>query len=197
MKKLWYVHVDEAHNIFTAGLPHHGEDAFRPAYGRLDEFRAILSDSVVFQALSATFPPHIYNVVQRKLVIKPDHLAITLSTNRPNIVYATTPIIGSLRDLRNFNFLVPTNFHPPMEIPKTLVFHDSKQGAIDAAEYTNARLPKPLQNQGIVRRYQSDMSVDYLQQTYTDFSNTDGRCRILHATAGASTVSRVLGSICI
>ncbi|KAG1901029.1 P-loop containing nucleoside triphosphate hydrolase protein, partial [Suillus fuscotomentosus] len=24
------VHIDEAHNIYTAGLPHHGEEAFRP-----------------------------------------------------------------------------------------------------------------------------------------------------------------------
>lgn len=33
MSKIRRVHVDEAHNIFTAGLPHHGEAAFRPAYG--------------------------------------------------------------------------------------------------------------------------------------------------------------------
>ncbi|KAI9459623.1 P-loop containing nucleoside triphosphate hydrolase protein, partial [Boletus coccyginus] len=30
MSQICLVHVDEAHNIFTASLPHHGEAAFRP-----------------------------------------------------------------------------------------------------------------------------------------------------------------------
>jgi superfamily II DNA helicase RecQ len=34
--------VDEAHNIHTAGLPLYGLDAFRPAWGRLGELKAIL-----------------------------------------------------------------------------------------------------------------------------------------------------------
>ena len=189
MKRIQCVHVDEAHNIFTAGLPHHGEDAFRPAYSHLGEFRAILPEHVVFQALSATFPQHIYDIVQRELLIRPNHLTITLSANRSNIVYATTPIIGNIHDFHNLDFLIPTNYHPPMIIPKTLIFYDSKQDAKDATKYTNARLPQPLQNQGIIRCYYSDMSIEYLQQTYSDFANPDGQCRILHTTAGASTVS--------
>jgi len=78
-----------------------------------------------------------------------------------------------------------------MDIPKTLVFHDSKQDATDVARYTHARLPKLLQNRGIVKHYHSDMSAEYLKQAYEDFSNPDGRCRVLHATAGASTVSHI------
>ncbi|KAN0094351.1 hypothetical protein V8E55_002638 [Tylopilus felleus] len=31
------------------------------------------------------------------------------------------------------------------------------------------------------------MSLEYLQQTFKDFSSPNGTCRILHATAGAST----------
>ena len=170
-----------------AGLPHYGEDAFRPAYGRLGEFRTILPDGIPFQALSATLPPHIHHIIQHELLMS-HPVPITLSTNRPNITYATTPIIGSIRNFQNLNCLVPTDFHPPIDIPKTLVFHDSKQDATDAACYTNARLPNDLQTQGIVRHYHSNMSVEYLQQTYEDFSNLDGQCRILHATAGASTV---------
>ncbi|KIJ06385.1 hypothetical protein PAXINDRAFT_48851, partial [Paxillus involutus ATCC 200175] len=75
----------------------------------------------------------------------------------------------------------------PMMIPKTLIFHDSKQDATDAATYIDERLPEQLRNQGIVKHYHSDMSAEYLQQTFEDFSSPDGRCRILHATAGAST----------
>lgn len=87
------------------------------------------------------------------------------------------------------------NYHPPMIIPKTLIFYDLKQDAKDATKYTNARLPQPLQNQGIIRRYYSDMSIEYLQQMYSDFANPDGQCRILHATAGASTVSHIRSSM--
>ncbi|KIK73348.1 hypothetical protein PAXRUDRAFT_178704 [Paxillus rubicundulus Ve08.2h10] len=36
--KISCVHVDKAHNVYTAGLPHHGEEAFQPAYGCLGEF---------------------------------------------------------------------------------------------------------------------------------------------------------------
>jgi superfamily II DNA helicase RecQ len=168
------------------------EQAFRPAYGRLGEFRAILPEGIPFLALSATFAPHIRQVVQRELIMSPDHVTITLSINRPNITYATTPITGNLRNLSNFDRLIPINFHPPMEIPKTLIFHDCKQDATDAARYVNARLPKHLQNQGIVKHYHSDMSVQYLQHTYEDFSDPGGRRRILHVTAGASTVSEML-----
>ena len=45
-KHVTRVVVDEAHNIYTAGLPHYGLDAFRPAWGRLGELRAILPSSV-------------------------------------------------------------------------------------------------------------------------------------------------------
>ncbi|KAF8135385.1 hypothetical protein EV363DRAFT_1159561, partial [Boletus edulis] len=41
--KIHRVHIDEAYNIYTAGLPHHGEAAFHPAYSKLGEFRVLLS----------------------------------------------------------------------------------------------------------------------------------------------------------
>ncbi|KAF8432233.1 P-loop containing nucleoside triphosphate hydrolase protein, partial [Boletus edulis BED1] len=185
--KISWVHVDEAHNIYTAGLPHHGEAAFRPAYSKLGELRVLLSKGTPFQVLSATLPPHILSAIMRELMISPNHVTLQLSSNRPNITYATTPLIGSLRNYRNLNCLIPDDFQPPMDIPKTLVFHDSKQDATNAAMYTDSRLPKQLRNRGIVKHYHSDMSAEYLEQTYKDFSHPNGHCRILHVTAGAST----------
>ena len=176
MKKIRRVHVDEAHNIYTAGLPHHGEDAFRPAYGRLSEFRAVLPAGIPFQALSATFPPHIYNTVQRELAMSSNLVSIRLSTNRPNIMYATTPIFGTLHDFRNFNFLIPTNLHPLMDIPKALVFHDSKLDDTGAAQYTNLRLPKELRNQGIVRHYHGDKRRDEMLQLHIGLTLGSGNC---------------------
>ena len=190
--KICRVHVDEAHNIFTAGLPHHGEAAFRPAYGRLGELRVLLTKGTPIQVLSATFPPHVLATVRRELSISQNSLHIRLSTNRSNITYAVAPLMRSPADFRNLNFLLPTLLHPPMMIPKTLIFHDCKKEATDAARYNDARLPPHLRNQGIVKHYHSDMSIEYLQQVFEDFASADGKCRILHATAGASTVSQNL-----
>jgi hypothetical protein len=188
VKRIKRVHVDEAHNIYTAGLPHHGEDAFRPAYSKLGELRVLLSKGTTFQALSATLPPHILSAIKHELLIPSDNLSLTLSTNRPNITYAVSPLIGGPRNFHNFDCLIPPNYTPPMIIPKTLIFHDNKLEAVDAAAYNNSRLPKALQTHGVVKHYHSDMSPEYLQQTYEDFASDTGSCRILHATAGASTV---------
>jgi hypothetical protein len=48
------LNIDEVHHIHTAGLPHHGLHAFWPAWGRLNELRAILPHSVKVRAYSAT-----------------------------------------------------------------------------------------------------------------------------------------------
>ncbi|KIK73602.1 hypothetical protein PAXRUDRAFT_793764 [Paxillus rubicundulus Ve08.2h10] len=63
-----------------------------------------------------------------------------LRIGQMNVVYATTSVIGSLRNFHSLDCLIPPKFHPPMVIPKTLVFHDCKQEASDAAIYTTACL---------------------------------------------------------
>ena len=188
-QKISRVHVDEAHNIYTAGLAHHGEDAFRLAYGKLGKFHVLLPKGTPFQALLVTLPRHILATVKEQLLMPLGYLEMKLSSNRPNTTYATIPLAGGLRNFRNFDLLLPQQFHPPMVLPKTLVFHDCKQDATDATAYVDARLPHNLRNLGVVKHYHSDMSPEYLQQTFEDFSSPNGTCRILHATAGASTVS--------
>ncbi|KAF8452791.1 P-loop containing nucleoside triphosphate hydrolase protein [Boletus edulis BED1] len=183
--KISRVHIDEAHNVYTAGLPHHGEDAFRPAYGKLGELRVFLPKGTPFQMLSATLPPHILSTIKEQLMISSDYLEIRLSTNRPNITYATIPLVGGLRNFQNLNLLLLREFHPPMAIPKTLIFHDCKQDATDAAAYLNTRLPLNIWNH------------EYLQQTFEDFSSPNGTCRILHATAGASVGLNIRGVLIV
>lgn len=60
------INVDEVHNIYTAGLSLYGLDAFRPAWGRLDELKAILPKDTRWSGFSATIPPHILKVVEKK-----------------------------------------------------------------------------------------------------------------------------------
>ena len=104
-------------------------------------------------------------------------------------MYVTVPLVGSLHNFQNLDFLIPPVFHPPMAIPKTLVFHDSKQDATDATTYLNEWLPQNIRNHGIVKHYHSDMLAEYIQATFEDFSADNGTCHVPHATAGASTVS--------
>ena len=111
----------------------------------------------------------------------PDHIYLALSANRQNITYATTPPLGGPRNFHNFDFLIPAEYRPPMMIPKTLVFHDNKQEAADVAVYNDSRPPKQLQNQGIVKHYHSDMSAEYLQQTYDETA-------IFYLVLGHSTI---------
>ena len=182
------VHTDEAHNIHIAGLPNYGKIAFRPAYGKIGLLCPLLSKGVSIQALSATLPDHILATVKNQLALSPNLFKICLTTNHPNITFVTIPVIRTLRSFDNFSLLIPSTFHPPMVLPKMLVFHDSKQDATDTAALIDSRLLRSLQNQGIIKHYHSDMSLHYLQQTFKDFSQPNRTCRILHATAGAATV---------
>ncbi|KAF9219320.1 hypothetical protein BS17DRAFT_676707, partial [Gyrodon lividus] len=68
-------------------------DAFRPAYGKLANFRISLAKGTQFQALSATLPPHILDAVKHDLLISPDYVDLRIPVNRSNITYATTPVI--------------------------------------------------------------------------------------------------------
>ncbi|KAJ6525804.1 P-loop containing nucleoside triphosphate hydrolase protein [Mycena vulgaris] len=184
-KTISRLHIDEAHNHWTAGLPHYGLPAFRPAWGALNELLIRLPKDTPIEALSGTFPPHIKSTVTEHLNFDPaTAVYLKLSSNRPNTIYASHRIIGSLSDFRNLDFLISVPFTKTL---KVVVFHDDTQQCSDAAGYHDRRLPSALQNTGIVRHYHGGMSKEYLTQVFEDFSKPDGRCRILHATEGAST----------
>ncbi|KAH9014989.1 II DNA helicase [Lactarius pseudohatsudake] len=188
LRRVQRLHVDEAHFIYTAGLKHYGLPAFRPAWGRLGEFRIKIGKQVPMQALSGTQPPHIKAAIIKSLLFDESRLSsVELTSNRPNTVYATHPIIGELSDFRNLDFVIPVPYPAGWKLPKTLVFHDSVDQAGEAAMYHTKRLPEDLQKKGLVMHYHGGMSKEYLTKVYEDFSKPDGHCRVLHATEGAST----------
>jgi superfamily II DNA helicase RecQ len=191
-KMIKRVHVDEAHSIYTAGIPLYGQPAFRPAWGNLGELRLLLPKTIPVQALSGTFPPHITRCVTEKLLFLSDYVTIALISNRPNITYATHPIVGSLSNFRNLQFLVPEHGNKtfdPKFIPKTIIFFDNVQEATNATNYLNSLFPETMQHSRFVKHYHSKMSSEYLESTFQDFASPDGTTRILCATSGASTVS--------
>ncbi|KAJ7436728.1 hypothetical protein FB451DRAFT_969590, partial [Mycena latifolia] len=150
-KTIARVHVDEVHFLHTAGLPHYGLPAFRPAWGCLNDLRIRLPKGTPIQVLSGTFPPHIKSAVIHNLNFDPATLiSLKLSSNRPNTIYATHRIVGSLSDFRNLDFLIAIPF---TKLLKVVVYHDNTQQCSDAASYLDKRLPPALQNKGLVRHY--------------------------------------------
>ncbi|KAJ7478794.1 hypothetical protein B0H11DRAFT_1916486 [Mycena galericulata] len=91
--------------------------------------------------------------------------------------------------MRNLGCIVPQPFHPPMRLPKLVIFHGEKSETCTFAQYLNSRLTPALQKLGICAHHHSDMSPEYLEQTYNSFASLDGAVLILHATSGAGEVS--------
>ncbi len=194
LKRIQRLHVDDGHFIYTAGLKHYGLSAFRPALGRLGEFRIKIGKQVPMQALSGTQPPHIKAAIIENLLFDESRLcSVELTSNRPNTIYATHPIVGELRDFRNLDFIVPVPYPTGWQLPKTLVFHDNAEQAGQASLYHTKRLPEDLQKNGLVMHYHGGMSKEYLTRVYEDFSKPDGNCRVLHTT----DASRVLCLHCV
>ena len=186
-RQLIRINVDEAHSIHTAGIPLYGLPAFRPAWGKLDEFKALLSNKIWWKAFSATFPHHILRTVEKK-ILKLDYVSIRLTSNRPNTMYATHQVQGSIDNPQNYEcFLTkPFNFHTQLHV---LIFVDNKDLTSKIARHLDASLPTEYCGCGIVKHYHSVMSEDYLEQTHQSFVSEDKMCRILVATSGESVVS--------
>jgi superfamily II DNA helicase RecQ len=191
LSKFKLMNIDEAHFLYMTGIRKHGQPAFRPAYGVLDSVR-LLFKNITVSAHSATLPPHMLKVTINKLSMPSNLVNINVSSNRPNLVYATRRLVGPTSNYNNLNCLIPAPYYCPMLIQKGVVFFDKKAETSDAAMHLNARLPKELRDLGIVRHYHGGMSKLYLQETYDDFCDPNGTCRILCATSAASTVSHFI-----
>ncbi|KAJ6536233.1 P-loop containing nucleoside triphosphate hydrolase protein [Mycena capillaripes] len=168
------VSVDECHNIYTAGSSRNGRQAFRPSYGALPQLRTRLEKTTAWSFLSATIPPHIYNHIHATLAIGPSPTIVRVSTNRPNLIYATHILVGSRGNMHNLDPIIPEDFHPPMRLPKLVIFHGSKSETAIARKHLNLRLPEAFRDLGICRHYHADMSREYLEETYASFADPDG-----------------------
>jgi len=186
--------VDEAHHIHTAGLSLYGLEPFRPAWGRLGELKALLSNKVRWHCFSATFAPHILKTVEAKL-LQSSYELIKLTSNRPNTIYATHRVINSIDDLRNYAcFLLPKRDFSLVAQPRVLIFVDNRTLTDRIARFLNLLLPEHYQNKGVVRHYHSLMSELYLQRAHKDFTDPNGAGPIMIATANQSVVSRFIVS---
>ncbi|PBK66853.1 hypothetical protein ARMSODRAFT_1021264 [Armillaria solidipes] len=58
------INVDEAHFLFFAGTSRYGVQAFRPCWGRLDDLKVTLPQSILWHGFTATCPPHIQTAIE-------------------------------------------------------------------------------------------------------------------------------------
>jgi len=121
-KRIDFFFVDEAHFIVTAGEAQTGKKLpFHAAYGKLAEVLIQLPVSVPVTLFSATLPPVTLEKVLKSLNLPPDKMdIIKLSTNRLNIMHAVIPVVDSIKNLSNLDFIVPIPFHPPMLYPPSV-----------------------------------------------------------------------------
>lgn len=182
------VNIDEAHFIYTAGCPLYGLNAFRPAWGRLGDLKALLPNNIHWHLFSATFPEHILAVIKESL-LKADYKFIHVTSNRPNVMYATHQVENTIEDLLNYKCFL--NDNDPFDIseqPHVLIFLDDKALTVKVADYLDSCLPSAQRGKGIIRHYHSSMSRMYLEQAHSAFTSDTGNCRILVTTSGQSVI---------
>ncbi|KAG2101293.1 uncharacterized protein F5147DRAFT_639693 [Suillus discolor] len=113
-----------------------------------------------------------------------------LTTNRPNISHAVIPMVDSIKNLSNLDFLVSVPFHPPMSYPpKSIIFIDHKLSTAAVARYLNARLPEAVRHVFKFRHLHSSMSTEHNEMVFDEFRKSDGFVQGIVATSGASTVT--------
>ncbi|KAJ7129944.1 hypothetical protein C8R46DRAFT_925038 [Mycena filopes] len=180
-KAVKLLQIDEAHFIVTTGQSKGKEGAFLPAFSDLGErVRVHLPSSTVCTAYSASMPTRIHDVLMKTLRMDPNNtVKVELSTNCPNLIHATIPMVGGLNDFNNLNFLLPTP-------PKCIVFIDDKKKAGRLARHLNNSdlLSQDLKGKRPFREFHSGMSKPYLEETIAAFRS--GNVLGLIATESAS-----------
>ncbi|KAJ7437277.1 P-loop containing nucleoside triphosphate hydrolase protein [Mycena latifolia] len=187
-KRIELLQIDEAHFIKTAGQAKGKEAVFRPAFSDLGErVRIHLPATTPCTAFSASMPRSIMDILTKTLRMDPAKtIKVELTTNRPNLIHAVTPMINSINNFANLDFLIPSPYPPNFVLPKSMVFFDHKHKAAALARYLNAKLPSPLAKKELFRHYHSGMSKPYLEHIANSFKQPDGDVRCLIATDSAS-----------
>ncbi|EEB92632.1 hypothetical protein MPER_08829 [Moniliophthora perniciosa FA553] len=169
------------------------QQAFRPAYGRLNEIK-IMSGfaSIPWHALTATAPPHVYDHII-SAVLKHEHSLIRYTSHRPNTIYATHRIIGNLDDMYNYDMFLKFTDDGHFDFasqPRIVLFFDNKNLCKNVRNHLMELLPTsglPHPRDKIVQYYRGNMSSKYLQQCHEDFVSDNGPCRIYCTTKSNST----------
>ncbi|KAG1762232.1 hypothetical protein EDD22DRAFT_953314 [Suillus occidentalis] len=182
----------EVHFISTAGEAQLGEKVlFHAAYGKLAEVLIQLPIDIPVALFLATLPQLILQWIEDSLKLSSDAMdKIMLTTNHLNITHVVIPMVDSLKNLSNLDFLVPVPLHPPMAYPpKSLIFIDHKLSTASVMKYLNARLPEAVCQVFKFKHLHSSMLLKHNKSVFNEFKKPDGVIQDVVATLGASTVT--------
>lgn len=138
-EKIFAFVIDEAHCISQWG----GE--FRPAYAELQQLRAYVPPSIPVMLSSATFSPATLEDCEKSVLIRPEHaFYVNLGNDRKNIKVEVRTLknatdFEALDDVFNF-----ASIHMPSDIPKTLVFANTRAIVQQLWRYIRLRLDPHL-----------------------------------------------------
>ncbi|TRM56542.1 P-loop containing nucleoside triphosphate hydrolase protein [Schizophyllum amplum] len=174
-RHLTTVAVDEAHCIGQWG----GD--FRKHYAMLHKLRALFPSTIPFLAATATLPPAARDEVCAELNIDlHDSYFVNLGNDRPNITQEVR-FVESAHDYAALAELLPTNARTAKDIPKTLIFVNSRVGTQEACREIRKLFPRRLRKR-----------IDFLHAVRKDKSKRRvmrrfrrGSTRILVATEAA------------
>lgn len=168
----FFFFIDEAHFIITAGEPKAGEKlAFCAAYDNLAEVLMQLPLGVPVALFSVTLPQLMLQRIIKSLNLSTDITdTFMLTTNRPNISHTVIPMVNSIKNLSNLNFLVSVLFHLPMSYPpKLIIFIDHKLSTAAVARYLNTRLPEAVRHVFKFWHLHSSMSTEHNKMVFDKF----------------------------
>jgi superfamily II DNA helicase RecQ len=192
LRSIKHMYVDEGHELFFSGVGRHEIPAFRPSYGMLDKIIPKLPNETPVHVLSATLPPHVIRVIEKKLFGSRERTRIQLPLNRGNIVY-TTRTIADLSEYKNLSFLIPHR-NPDSRPSGIIIFFESSVRADDAASYlnNNFRILHPTSKiSRVAASYHAGLSQTHLTRIFQQFCGTHEskeRIDILCATSCGATV---------
>ncbi|KAG2155301.1 uncharacterized protein EDB93DRAFT_1264911 [Suillus bovinus] len=191
-KCIGFFFVDKAHFIVTAGEAQIGKKLpFHPAYRKLTEVLIQLPVDVPVALFSATLPPQTLEKVLKSLNLLHDKMdIIKLSTNRPNIMHAVIPMLDSIKNFSNLDFLIPVPFHPLMSYPpKCLIFIDHKLSTAGVAQYLNGHLPEAVRCIFKFKHLHLSMSQEHNEMVFDDFQKPNGKYTLIMANVFGVTVN--------
>ncbi|KAE8257537.1 hypothetical protein A4X13_0g2294 [Tilletia indica] len=138
--------VDEAHVVYDWGITSRGSrSAFRPEYGKLALLRAKFGSQVPVLAVSATLSGPCLPAICSSLGFgRLPFFALDVGRQRDGSSYDIQKIQHPVDTYLDIAELLPGNCSSIEEIPKTLIYVNTKREALDVADAIRTTLPNNL-----------------------------------------------------
>ena len=189
--KVGLIVVDEAHLVAKWGK------GFRTDYARLHQLRAIFGKKVPWFACSATLDDPTLNIVIRDLGMPTGVTIQRNSINRPELVYQIA-FIPNKAGSSALRFLFDVNENSPVlpqkEVPKTVVFFDTKKEAIAARDCCRQWLRYNFQPERGTPRQYTEKEAKATIQIYNRNTPDEDKEAILREFADPDSPLRALFS---